>query len=54
MNSRQYLLILASLRIDQQEIERLIMATPTGPVRNALCDAQIHILAAVRVLEGEV
>jgi len=51
MLSRRYQLILASLRIDLGEIQRLILETPSGDQRNALCDAQIHVMAAITVLE---
>ena len=53
MLARRYQLILASLRIDLGEIQRLILETPTGDKRNALCDAQIHCLAAIRTLEEQ-
>ena len=31
----------------QQALERLILATPSGEVRNALCDANILMLQAM-------
>lgn len=32
-------------------LERAILAAPTGKHRNALCDANIHIQAAIAALE---
>ena len=48
---------LSSTRIETQRalvtLGDLIMRTPTGPVRNALCDANIHLMAAeAKLLEA--
>jgi len=37
-------------QLEKPAIERLILNTPTGSQRNLLCDAQIHIIAAVALL----
>lgn len=49
--SDHYALILASLKIDLDEIQRLITSTPPGDKRTALCDAQIHVIASIQTLK---
>lgn len=41
----------ASLVYEQKRLERLILATPTGPTREAQTVANIHMMAAVEALE---
>lgn len=38
------------LRQQQSELEMAINATPTGDVRNKLCDANIHLQVAVSLI----
>lgn len=40
----------AVLQADLNSLERLILATPSGPERNRYCDAQIHLRAAMERL----
>lgn len=40
------------LRHEQETLEVLISATPTGDRRNKLCDANIHLGRTVALLEG--
>lgn len=47
---------LATLRLNQlddvqQSLEQRIGRTPTGVLRNILCDANIHLLEALRLLK---
>lgn len=35
----------------QDELNNLIMFTPTGNIRNTVCDANIHVLAALDYLK---
>jgi hypothetical protein len=39
--------IVFQLATIQKEVDYLINATPTGEKRNELCDANIHLLAAL-------
>ena len=39
--------LLRNLKLEQYILERLILRTPTGAARNALCDANIHLMAAI-------
>ena len=41
----------ACLETDLRSIEVLIIRTPTGPERNKLCDAQIHVMAAIAIMK---
>ncbi len=36
----------------QASLERLINRTPTSEDRNAMCDANIHVMAAIDKLKG--
>lgn len=38
---------LKSMQAAQQDIELLIMATPTGDRRNRMCDMNIHLCQAI-------
>lgn len=40
-------------RLDTEYValSTMILATPTGPQRNDLCDAQIHLLAAIDLIK---
>lgn len=42
----------AVLESDQARVRDHIMATPTGEMRNALTDANIHLLAAIEALKA--
>jgi hypothetical protein len=38
------------LQVQLGNLESLVLRTPTSPARNALCDAQIHLTAAIDLL----
>jgi hypothetical protein len=40
-----------SLRFELKGVSDLVMKTPTGQARNALCDAHIHLIAAMNKIE---
>jgi hypothetical protein len=41
----------ATLKSVQHDVEMAIHETPTGEVRNAICDANIHLVAAAYELK---
>lgn len=43
--------MVARLREQQAHVERLILETPTGSVRNALPDVNIHLMGAISAAE---
>jgi hypothetical protein len=47
----QYAALVAGLAEQQLRLELLISLTPTGPARNALCNANIRVSAALSALE---
>lgn len=44
-------LIRGMLKEQQRQLEVLINMTPTGNTRNALCDANIHVQAAILAIK---
>lgn len=42
--------VLANLQITKEALEMLIMKTPTGPIRDALTEANIHFGEAEYIL----
>lgn len=43
--------MVSRLREQQAQVERLILETPTGGVRNALTDVNIHLMGAISAAE---
>lgn len=43
--------LLDNLKKEQAILDAQILRTPTGARRNALCDANIHLIAAIRTLK---
>lgn len=51
MNITKMIELRGNLKREAYEVEIQIAATPTGPSRNALCDANIHLRAAINSLK---
>lgn len=47
---RERFSIMVEIQHAQERLERLINATPSGPVRNNLTDANIHLMSAIGAL----
>jgi hypothetical protein len=43
--------LIEGLAEQRQRLEYLIGITPTGPVRNSFCDANIHVNAALNAIK---